>query len=223
MQYQFTVSERRLKNLVPSTNALKNSEGQKLSLQEIAEQLGIPKNALAVQTKYREQSTRTFKIYGRGEYNYGVTLNADMAILFDVSYNRVKKVAPVWHPDDQKKLANVPALQIIWDYYVAAANKVGLRKEEIGAQFEMEYGVPWTLMPKAKPEWTGPQAEALKAKFKEQGLKFKKTLLEHPDAKKYIPTDENGEIIWDEAKNGQFAVMVHKIDKQDGLMEFGEA
>ncbi|KAF7196030.1 hypothetical protein HII31_02656 [Pseudocercospora fuligena] len=199
-----------------------NSEGQNLSLPEIAKQLGIPKNALAVQTKYREKSTRTFKIYGRGEYNYGVTLNADMAILFDVSYNRIKKVAPVWHPDDQKKLADVPVLQTIWDYYVAAANKVGLRKEEIGAQFEMEYGVPWTLMRKAKPDWTGPEAEALKAEFKEQGLKFKQTLLEHPDAKKYIPTDDNGEIIWNEEKNGQFAVMVHKIDKQDGLTEFGE-
>lgn len=216
-QYHFTISEARPKKLVPAANSTSNEP-----LDSIAQRLGIPKNALAAQTRYRDTSTRIFRVYGRGEYDYGVSLNADMATFFNIYYNRMQKAPRPKTEQSQRSYAAVPVLQTIWDYYVAVANKVKMTKPEIGAQFELEYGVPWTMMPKAKPEWTGSEAVALKAKFKERSLKVKKELLKNPEARPYIPTDEKGEPIWNEEKYGQFAVLVVKIDKQDGLTEFGE-
>lgn len=45
----------------------------------------LPKDALAVQTCYMDRSIRCFKLYGRGDYDYGVTPNADQAIMIAVS------------------------------------------------------------------------------------------------------------------------------------------
>lgn len=104
-------------------------------------------------------------------------------------------------PDDQRRFAQVPVLQTLWDFYVAAANKVGLSKQEIGTQFELEYGVAWKLMPTAKPEWTNQRAKDMKAKHQEISLKVKREMLKLPEARAYIPTDEQGEIIRDEEKN----------------------
>lgn len=42
-----------------------------------------------------------------------------------------------------------------------------------------------------------------------------------PEARKYIPVDEKGEPIWREEVNGEFVVIVMKIDKGRGLNEFG--
>ena len=79
----WTLSEARFKRLTPSANQLQNEE--RLS------QLGIPRNANAVQRRYRDESTRIFKIYGRGEYNYGVSPNSDQQILFIAALNRLKE------------------------------------------------------------------------------------------------------------------------------------
>lgn len=55
-----------------------------------------PQNALAAQQRYKKHSTRCFKLYGRGQYNYGVTPNATMAILIDVCQNITRN--PNIHP-----------------------------------------------------------------------------------------------------------------------------
>lgn len=44
----------------------------------------LPADAFAAQKKYKEESIRCFKIYGRGNYDYGVTPNSDMQILIAV-------------------------------------------------------------------------------------------------------------------------------------------
>lgn len=42
-----------------------------------------------------------------------------------------------------------------------------------------------------------------------------------PEARAYVPVDGNGEPAWDESINGEFALIVVKIDKGSGLTEFG--
>ncbi|KAF2103749.1 hypothetical protein NA57DRAFT_50618 [Rhizodiscina lignyota] len=213
-QFNWRISETRLKKLVPSVNQMKTSTTQA--------ELGIPEDAVKAQKRYRDKSTRTFRIYGRGEYNYGVSLNSDVAIQMDIAYGRLAKAGRPKSEEEKRSLASAWPLQLIWDYYVATAKKAGVSKEDVGLQLEAEYGVPWTYMPTPKPEWTGPQAEAMKAKFKEASLQVKRQLMKNPEARRYIPTNANGDIVWDEEKNGQFAVLVVKIDKGDGLREFGE-
>lgn len=46
-------------------------------------------------------------------------------------------------------------------------------------------------------------------------------MLKHPEARAVTPVDSRGELIWDDAKNGQFVLIVVKIDKDQGLLEFG--
>jgi hypothetical protein len=53
-------------------------------------------------------------------------------------------------------------------------------------------------------------------------MDMKRAMLKEPEASKSIPVDARGEPIWDEKKNGQWVVMVHKINKGDGLTEYGE-
>lgn len=52
-------------------------------------------------------------------------------------------------------------------------------------------------------------------------MKIKREMLKMPEARAYIPVDARGQPLWDEKKNGQFALVVVKIDKADGLKEFG--
>ncbi|KAF2682299.1 hypothetical protein K458DRAFT_433232 [Lentithecium fluviatile CBS 122367] len=51
----------------------------------------IPSNALAVQQRYKDKSTRCFKLYGRGQYEFGVTPNADMQLLIGEDIGRQLK------------------------------------------------------------------------------------------------------------------------------------
>lgn len=44
----------------------------------------LPCDALKAQIEYKKKSTRTFVLYGRGKYDYGVTPNSDMQIIIDV-------------------------------------------------------------------------------------------------------------------------------------------
>jgi hypothetical protein len=46
---------------------------------------GSLKDALKKQLEYQEKSTRCYRILGSGDYDYGVTFNADMGIFFNVS------------------------------------------------------------------------------------------------------------------------------------------
>lgn len=72
------------------------------------------------------------------------------------------------------------------------------------------------------PKLTNAQIARQKAEFKKNSMAMKRKMLEQPEGRKYIPADENGEPIWDEKKNGQFVVLVVKINKGDGLTEYGE-
>jgi len=53
-------------------------------------------------------------------------------------------------------------------------------------------------------------------------MDMKRAMLKQPEARKYIPVDARGEPVWDEKKNGQFVVLVVRINKGDGLTEYGQ-
>ena len=187
-QHNWRISEARLKKLIPTVNQIKASTTNA--------QLGIPENALEAQNRYRERSTRTFRIFSRKEHNYGVSLNADTAIQLDIAYDRLARVPRSNSEEDKRILASAWPLQCIWDYYVAAGRKAGVSKEDVGLQLEAEYGVPWRYPPTPKPEMTGPQAEAMKAKFKQESLKLKLKMMKTvPGAREYFLTDAKGDIL----------------------------
>jgi hypothetical protein len=78
--YNWRLSEARLKKLVPTVNVLRGNADRQA--------LGIPEDALAAQQRYKNDSTRCFKIYGHGESNYGVSPNADRTIQIDIVHEQ---------------------------------------------------------------------------------------------------------------------------------------
>lgn len=107
-------------------------------------------------------------------------------------------------------------MKTLWDYYRAAAQKAGnLSREDIALRLEAEYGIdPVPCLP---PPLNKEEEAQQKAGFKNKSLETKREMLKHGEAGKYIPVNRKGEPIWDEKKNGQFDLIVVKIDKEDGL------
>ncbi|KAF2832327.1 hypothetical protein CC86DRAFT_366155, partial [Ophiobolus disseminans] len=106
----------------------------------------------------------------------------------------------------------------IFNYYWAAAQKIELSKEDVGRQLQAEYGVD--VLPHI-PTLTKSQIAHQKAEFKRNSMAMKRQMLKQPEARRVIPVDAKGEPIWDEKQNGQYVVMVTKINKGDGLTEYG--
>jgi len=52
-------------------------------------------------------------------------------------------------------------------------------------------------------------------------MKMMRKMLNFPGGRNYIPVDARGQNVWDEVKNGEFVVLVVKIDKGRGLQAFG--
>ena len=71
---KWTLSESRLKKVMSKHNATTKMDTP----------ISYPKNAIAVQQAYKDNSTRCFKLYSRGPYDFGVTPNSDMALRIDV-------------------------------------------------------------------------------------------------------------------------------------------
>lgn len=83
----------------------------------------------------------------------------------------------------------------------------------------MRYGVnpvPY-LPPPPKPA----EVTARRAAYKGLMMELKREMLKPPEGRKYIPVDAHGEPVRDEAKDGEFVVLVVKIYKRRGLEEFG--
>jgi hypothetical protein len=71
----------RLKKLLNANNLKREAEPSKKEPGLIE----LLKDAHAALIRYKDKSTRLFKIYGRGEYDYGVSPNMDMQIFMTVS------------------------------------------------------------------------------------------------------------------------------------------
>ena len=181
--------------------------------------IAYPQDALRAQQRYKDESKRCFKIYGRGKYDFGVSPNSDMAIMIDICHSRLVEAGRLQLPRDAAIIGQLWPLHCLFNYYWAAAQKAGVSKEDVGRQLEAEYGVnPIPFLP---PPPTQAEADARKASFKEKSLGVKRELLKNSEARPYIPVDARGEPVWDEEKNGEFVVIVVRTDKGRGLSEFG--
>ncbi|KAI1608819.1 hypothetical protein EDD36DRAFT_94440 [Exophiala viscosa] len=181
----------------------------------------LPANALAAQQKYKDESTRLFRLYGRGKYDFGVSPNSDQQIKIDIMHQRLLDAGcpGPFDPASKAALGNAWPLQDMYEFYWAAAQKTGgaVTREDVGRQLEAEYGV--SPLPYLK-EQSLAEIEARKAKFKEAALKLKRELLRTPEGRTYIKTNARGEPLWDESIHGEFVVLVVKINKGDGLTEY---
>ncbi|KIK67560.1 hypothetical protein GYMLUDRAFT_257417 [Collybiopsis luxurians FD-317 M1] len=207
---RWSLSEARLKKIMAHSYGSNRTSVSTDPGSSSAGPIEYPKNALAAQQKYKDQSTRCFKIYGRGEYDFGVTPNSHMGTADPL------KDASKWC----QTFCEFKPLQTIWEFYWAAAQKAGVAKEDIGRQIEEEYGVdpiPFLPPPPSKAE-----ERARKAKFREGSLKLKREMLRNEKTRAHIRVDAHGEPIYSEEIGGQFALIVVKIDKGSGLTEFGE-
>lgn len=77
------------------------------------------------------------------------------------------------------------------------------------------------MLPVPYNERPAEEIEVRKASFKRDGMKLQRQMLKVPEAREFIPVDSQGEPVWDDAINGQFTLIVVKIDKDRGLQEFG--
>jgi len=48
---------------------------------------------------------------------------------------------------------------------------------------------------------------------------LKRAMLQHPEARKFIPVDNEGNPVWDESINSRYVVKVAKLKKGSGLEE----
>lgn len=129
----WALSDNRLKKLLDQHALKRVAEVSKSGIH-------IPVDALAAQERYKDDSRRHFKLYGRGEYDYGVTPNSDMGILIELCHKRLlKQGAPgPYDGATAQAIAESQELQLIYNYYWAAAQKVGLTKEDVGRQLQAE-------------------------------------------------------------------------------------
>ncbi|CAI7607398.1 unnamed protein product [Penicillium glandicola] len=220
-EHHLRVSETRLKKLL-AKHGLQRSDPEirKLIDSELAP-ITYPQDALAAQQKYKDESTRCFKIYSRGAHDFGIAPNAEMALKMDVSHQRLKNVGRPKTPQDRLAMAIAWPMKCLFDYYWAAAQIAGVSKEDIGHQLEAEYGVnPVPFLP-SRPNTA--EIEARKSAHKTATLKMFRRILKLPEGQKYISVDVCGKPVWDEAKNGELCVLVGKIDKGSSLQEFALA
>ncbi|OAG09879.1 uncharacterized protein CC84DRAFT_1213256 [Paraphaeosphaeria sporulosa] len=181
----------------------------------------LPKDAHAALVRYMETSRRCFRIYGRGEYDYGVSPNMDQQLLIGICHDRLLKLGAPGPWDEKTKIliAGSSEMYTIWNYWWAAGRKVCLTEEDIGRQLEAEYGVdprPWL------PVLSKAQLLQRKAMFKAKSLELKRAMLKSdPEAQKVIPVDSKGEPVWDEKIHGEYVVQVVKVSKEDGVTEYG--
>ncbi|KPI35966.1 uncharacterized protein AB675_10467 [Cyphellophora attinorum] len=181
----------------------------------------LPKDALAAQQAYKDTSTRLFRLYGRGEHDYGCSPNSDQQIRIDIMHKRLLDVGcpGPFHDDDKEIVGSAMPLQEMLKFYYAAGKQVGLTKEDVARQLEAEYGVNPLPYEVVESEETRKERQEVYAKNLGEGKK--KILLRAPEARKYIQLDAKGEPVFDEKVHGEFTVLVVKIKKGDGLTEFG--
>ncbi|KAK4945778.1 hypothetical protein LTR10_015126 [Elasticomyces elasticus] len=92
-----------------------------------------------------------------------------------------------------------------------------------------EYGLDGSAEP-APPPALPANALAAQQRYKDESIRIfrlygrgelKRELLRTPEGRTYVKTNTRGEPLWDESINGEFVVLVVKINKGDGLTEYG--
>lgn len=79
---------------------------------------------------------------------------------------------------DERALAEAWEVPLIWNYYVVGVKKAGVSKDDVGRQFEAEYGMRWTHMFTALPELTGEKGREAQSGFQGEQLEDEETVTE---------------------------------------------
>jgi len=222
----WSISEARLKKLIAVYNnetptkrpaAESSSSGSAILNRDEDQSLPppvLPKNPLQAQQDFFEGSTRIFKIYGR-KWDYGISPNSDQGILFLMMQKRIIDMqgtsAMPRTPETMHSCVNSRTCLPLWRMYKTAAKIAGVSIEDVGRQFLAEYGLDaYTYA----VDETQIQLARRKENFKQAKLKMMAEM-----AKKFpehIERDSQGNIIYDEAKHGEDALILVRIDKKTG-------
>lgn len=137
-EHQWRVSETRLKKLLEKHSLLRPGQEPRKPKETNLPPIIFPRDALAAQQKYKDESTRCFKIYSRSPYDFGVSPNGDMALKIEIAHNRLKETGRPKTQNDCVEMAKTWPMQCLFDYYWAAAQIAGVSMEDIGRQLEAE-------------------------------------------------------------------------------------
>ncbi|KAL0566000.1 hypothetical protein V5O48_016019 [Marasmius crinis-equi] len=175
-------------------------------------QAEIPANAIAAQLKYREESPRVLIIYGRGQYNFGITPNSIDGVHYMSIFQRFKNSLPYRVvEEDRQKIADATSIRVVWEFYEMSAKYAGVSREDVGRQFEAEWGV--NMHKYVPPRLSAdPEVQRITTLWeKKRAEVYKECNLPHLQLAR-----SSGRVVWDERKNGMFRLIVTKIDKESG-------
>ncbi|OBZ73021.1 hypothetical protein A0H81_07275 [Grifola frondosa] len=171
---------------------------------------GSQSDALLHQLDYIRNSDRCYRLYGHGSYDWGVTFNADMNIMFTVMLSRATK------RDDL-----APSLYHMYQRLLAAARQVGVSASDLRAQMYAEYGMDPLLA--APPPPSSPaeatlrrmQEERARASFRKNKIELLKRLLatRGPEVTMSIEVDGRGMPVYREEIHGMDAVFCVPVKK----------
>ncbi|KAK0433196.1 hypothetical protein EV421DRAFT_1910345 [Armillaria borealis] len=189
----------------------------------------LPANPLAAQLQFYEESTRFFILYGRGEYDYAVTINSDVGIILLTFQERLLgflkgKRTPL-SVDQQRALNENGGVQTMFEYYEAAGKKAGIPASDVGRQFEAEYGINplrWRTKEQNDPAWRKAYDGAKEAIHKKHTIPILKAMNQSQVVPRgMIPVDKSGNPVYDPKINGRFSLIITKVSKATG-MECGD-
>ncbi|KAJ7364008.1 hypothetical protein DFH08DRAFT_263284 [Mycena albidolilacea] len=169
--------------------------------------------ALRDQIAWQDKSIRHYRIIGHDGYDYASTPNSDMGILLNIMQKRATEEPEL----------RAHALYTMWEHLEPAATKAGVPLENLRAQLTEEYGMdPLTAAP-PPPRNDAERAartaaiERRKAEHKREKMGMMRKMR---DMGVPIPLDpRTGDVAWDDAKHGEFVVLVTRVDKETGSKE----
>ena len=173
----------------------------------------LPKDGLTAQKGVHSLLVSFVTLYGRGSYDYLITPNAEMRIHMRISLDEILKIqeSPGGAAKAVLEAPDCWRIQEFFDFYCAAARKIGLRFDDVARQFETEFGV--NPLKNRLPD--GLECSAWESEIAMEYRRLKTKILKMTAALylKLVKMDDKGEPIWDEEKHGRYAMAVTRTDK----------
>ena len=173
----------------------------------------LPKDGLTAQKGFHNLSVLFITLYGRGSYNYLITPNAEMRIHMRISLDEILKIqeSPGGAAKAVLEAPDCWRIQEFFDFYCAAARKIGLRFDDVARQFETEFSVD----PLKNRQHDGLERSAWESEIAMEYRRLKTKILKMTAAlyPKLVKVDDQGEPIWDGEKHGRYAMVVTRTDQ----------
>lgn len=153
--------------------------------------------------------------------NYGVSALFHMAIklhslhnFFAQGMNAIpERVTSPWRTSS--------GLEMIWRYYEVRGRVAGVARADMGKQMMAEYGVDPTYLPFSQ-QLSRRRIPGSRVEYKQETLQMYRKIAVGPKGEEFVGlTDEWGLDVKKDRRD-EFRMIVVKIDKGDGYLEFGE-